>query len=66
MVGTIKYTGLNGGADTDEIPPGTSIRKGQDLGYFKFGGSTVICLWEPGAYFSAPISHPVMIKSCSE
>ncbi len=48
MVGTIKYTGLGGADDTDEIPPGTKVVKGQDLGYFKFGGSTVLCLWEPG------------------
>ena len=49
MVGTIKYTGIGGGPDTDEIQEGTQVAKGQDLGYFKFGGSTVVCLWEPGA-----------------
>jgi hypothetical protein len=50
MVGTIKYAALDGAGnpDTDEIPPGSSVTKGQDLGYFKFGGSTVLCLWEPG------------------
>ncbi len=50
MVGTIKYAGIGGTGtpDTDEIPPGSEVTKGQDLGYFKFGGSTVLCLWEPG------------------
>ena len=66
MVGTIKYNSfrMKDGVpeeDTDEIPPGTEIKKGQDLGYFKFGGSTVICMWEPGAiqraifHFSVPL-----------
>jgi hypothetical protein len=60
MVGTIKYTGLGGAGapDTDEIPPGSKLAKGQDMGYFKFGGSTVLCLWEPGnAFVCAQVSR---------
>lgn len=38
MVGSIVVTAL----------PGTRLRKGDELGYFAFGGSTVVVLFEPG------------------
>ena len=28
--------------------PGQRVAKGEELGYFAFGGSTVVCLFEPG------------------
>lgn len=28
---------------------GETVKRGEELGYFKFGGSTILCLFEPGA-----------------
>ncbi|KAK7466343.1 hypothetical protein VKT23_005069 [Stygiomarasmius scandens] len=39
LVGSVVWTG---GAK----PKGTLIKKGEELGYFKYGGSTVIAVWE--------------------
>ena len=33
----------------DEIKPGVRVQKGQDLGYFQFGGSTHCMIFRPGA-----------------
>jgi len=41
LVGSIKYVG---GVDT----PGSQIRRGQCLGAFYYGGSTVLVLYPPG------------------
>jgi phosphatidylserine decarboxylase len=41
LVGSIKYVN---GVDT----PGTQIRRGQCLGAFYYGGSTVIVVYPPG------------------
>lgn len=40
MVASIVYTGMQ---------EGNEVKKGDDLGTFKFGGSTVICVFEKGA-----------------
>lgn len=29
--------------------PGEQVKRAEELGYFKFGGSTLLCLFEPGA-----------------
>jgi phosphatidylserine decarboxylase len=43
--------------------PGTHVRKGDELGFFSFGGSTVAVLFEPTAIkrfvVSAPADHPL-------
>lgn len=49
MVGTIQYTG-----DSDDKPlplpaEGAALKKGQDMGFFQFGGSTVVLVWPKGA-----------------
>lgn len=31
------------------IKPGARVQKGQELGYFQYGGSTLCCLFRPGA-----------------
>ncbi|MDC6700546.1 phosphatidylserine decarboxylase, partial [Leclercia adecarboxylata] len=31
------------------IKPGARVAKGSELGYFQYGGSTVCCLFRPGA-----------------
>jgi phosphatidylserine decarboxylase len=33
----------------DEIQPGVRVEKGQELGYFQFGGSTHCVIFRPGA-----------------
>lgn len=33
----------------DNIKPGARVRKGDELGYFQYGGSTVCCLFRPKA-----------------
>ena len=38
MVGSIVWTAAAGQA----------VRKGEELGYFAFGGSTIVTLFEPG------------------
>lgn len=43
LVGSISYS-----CDTS---PGTQITKGQELGYFSYGGSTVIVVWPQDAQF---------------
>jgi len=43
LVGSIAYS-----CDTS---PGTQITKGQELGYFSYGGSTVIVVWPQDAQF---------------
>ncbi|CAG8659344.1 5478_t:CDS:2, partial [Dentiscutata erythropus] len=38
LVGSIKFT----------VKEGNQISKGDELGYFAYGGSTIICLWKKG------------------
>ncbi|RIB03768.1 hypothetical protein C2G38_2224104 [Gigaspora rosea] len=38
LVGSIKFT----------VKEGNRISKGDELGYFAYGGSTIICLWLKG------------------
>ena len=40
QVGSIAWTG--GGT------PGTTVKRGDELGYFAYGGSTVVALFPPG------------------
>ncbi|CAG8443664.1 13311_t:CDS:10 [Acaulospora colombiana] len=38
LVGSIRYT----------VKEGDKVSKGDELGYFAYGGSTIICLWQKG------------------
>ena len=56
------------------ITPGTHVTKGQELGYFQFGGSTCCLVFRPGviASFAAEAipqphdSNPPLVKVCSQ
>lgn len=44
----------NVGSIVSTARSGTSVRKGDEKGYFRFGGSMVITLFQPGAFKAAP------------
>ena len=49
--GTVKFVAIGAtlvGSIVFTVEVGQTVRKGDELGYFKFGGSTNICLFEPG------------------
>lgn len=50
--GTIAYVSIGAhmvGGIVFTKNSGERIKKGEELGYFKFGGSTVVCVWQQGA-----------------
>ncbi|MBV8682548.1 MAG: phosphatidylserine decarboxylase family protein [Caulobacteraceae bacterium] len=54
----------------EEIKPGARVEKGQELGYFQYGGSTLCCIFRPGAIDSFALAalpdpehaHPPLIR----
>lgn len=36
------------GSIVDSVVEGQEVKRGDELGYFKFGGSTIVCVFEPG------------------
>ncbi|MCH5284594.1 MAG: phosphatidylserine decarboxylase [Akkermansiaceae bacterium] len=52
LILAIGATGV--GAIHQTYTPGRRIHKGDEQGYFSFGGSTIICLFEPGRVRLAP------------
>jgi len=50
MVGSILYSSKRGADAASVVLLGKDrkLRKGQDMGCFRYGGSTVVCVWEKG------------------
>ncbi len=46
----------------DEIQPGARVEKGQELGYFQFGGSTHCVIFRPGAIKEFTITKEESVK----
>ena len=54
----------------EKIKPGARVEKGQELGFFQYGGSTLCCLFRPGAIGEFALAalpdpehaHPALIR----